>query len=95
MIGKGKAIAEFIDRITDLSADSAARDKAVLLERLQQDRPDATDIDGADVAYYAELVRKEQLAVDAQRVRTYFPFESVRQGLLEVTGRLFGLTGRR
>ncbi|HEX5969929.1 MAG TPA: peptidase M3, partial [Intrasporangium sp.] len=26
MIGKGKAIAEFIDRITDLSADSAARD---------------------------------------------------------------------
>ena len=74
MIGKGTAIAEFIDRITDLSADSAARDKAVLLERLQQDRPDATDIDGADVAYYAELVRKEQLAVDAQRVRTYFPF---------------------
>ena len=91
MIGKGTAIAEFIDRITVLSADSAARDKAVLLQRLQQDRPDATDIDGADVAYYAELVRKEQLAVDAQRVRTYFPFESVRRGLLEVTGRLFGL----
>ncbi|WP_353509738.1 M3 family metallopeptidase [Intrasporangium sp.] len=91
MIGKGTAIAEFIDRITVLSADSAARDKAVLLRRLQQDRPDATDIDGADVAYYAELVRKEQLAVDAQRVRTYFPFESVRRGLLDVTGRLFGL----
>ncbi|MDV3221516.1 M3 family metallopeptidase [Intrasporangium sp.] len=91
MIGTGKAIAEFVDRITELSGDRAARDKAVLLDRLRQDRPDATDIDGADTAYYAELVRKEQLAVDAQRVRTYFPFEAVRQGLLDVTGRLFGL----
>lgn len=91
MIGSGDAIGVFIDRITELSAASAERDKAVLLERLRQDRPDATDIDGADVSYYAELVRKEDLAVDAQRVRTYFPFESVRQGLLDVTGRLFGL----
>ncbi|GAB2757821.1 M3 family metallopeptidase [Terrabacter koreensis] len=91
MIGNGKAIGEFIDRITELSTASAERDKAVLLERLRQDRPGATDIDGADTAYYAELVRKEQLAVDAQRVRTYFSFEAVRQGLLDVTGRLFGL----
>lgn len=91
MIGSGKAIGEFIDRIAELSTASAERDKAVLLERLRQDRPEATDIDGADTSYYAELVRKEQLAVDAQQVRTYFPFESVRQGLLDVTGRLFGL----
>ncbi|EWT05351.1 peptidase M3 [Intrasporangium chromatireducens Q5-1] len=91
MIGAGQAIGEFIDRITALSGERAERDKAVLLERLQQDRPDATDIDGADATYYAELVRKEQHAVDAQRVRTYFPFEAVRQGLLDVTGRLFGL----
>jgi thimet oligopeptidase len=91
MIGSGKAIGEFIDRITELSTASAERDKAVLLERLKQDLPDATDIDGADSSYYAELVRKEQLAVDAQQVRTYFPFEAVRQGLLDVTGRLFGL----
>ncbi|MEW1954149.1 M3 family metallopeptidase [Terrabacter sp. NPDC080008] len=91
MIRTGPAIAEFIDRITDLSTASAERDKKVLLERLRRDRPDATDIDGADVPYYSELVRKEDLAVDAQRVRTYFPFEAVRQGLLDVTGRLFGL----
>ncbi len=91
MIGNGTAIGEFIDRITELSTASAERDKAVLLARLRQDRPDATDIDGADVSFYAELVRKEQLAVDAQRVRTYFPFEAVRQVLLDVTGRLFGL----
>jgi thimet oligopeptidase len=91
MIGNGKAIAEFVDRITELSTDRALLDKQVLLDRLRQDRPDASDIDGADVAYYEELVRKEQHAVDAQQVRVYFEFERVRQGLLDVTGRLFGL----
>ena len=41
--------------------------------------------------YYLELVRREQHDVDAQEVRRYFSFERVRQGLLDVTGRLFGL----
>ena len=36
-------------------------------------------------------MRKEQHDVDSQLVRTYFPFDKVHQGLLDVTGRLFGL----
>ncbi|WP_308492055.1 M3 family metallopeptidase [Microbacterium terrisoli] len=95
MIGDGGAIGTFIDRISDAAADSALRDKAVLVRRLQQDVPEATDIDAVDVPYYSELVRKEQFAVDAQRIRTFFAFEKVRQGLLDVTGRLFGLTWQR
>ncbi|WP_446665483.1 M3 family metallopeptidase [Flexivirga sp. B27] len=89
MIGNASAIGEFIDKITAAAADRAQRDKAVLLKRLQQDVPEATDISSADLTYYSELVRKEQYAVDAQQVRTYFSFAKVRQGLLDVTGRLF------
>ena len=37
-------------------------------------------------------LRREQHDVDAQEVRRYFDFDRVRQGLLDVTGRLFGLT---
>jgi thimet oligopeptidase len=95
MIGDGRAIGGFIDKIADAAADAAQRDKAVLLERLRQDVPDATDIDAADLSYYSELVRKEQFAVDAQLTRTFFAFEKVRQGLLDVTGRLFGLSWQR
>ena len=91
MIKKGPAIPEFIDRIADAAAEPARRDLDVLLARYRQDVPDATTIDAADASYYEELVRKEQLQVDAQRVRTYFDFAKVRGGLLEVTGRLFGL----
>lgn len=92
MIGNASAIGEFIDKITSAAADSAQRDKAILLQRLQQDVPQATDISSPDLSYYSELVRKEQYAVDAQQVRTYFAFEKVRQGLLDVTARLFGIS---
>jgi len=91
MIEKGPAIPEFIERIAQAAQGPMERDLAAMMERYRQDVPGADSIDGADSAYYDELVRKEQHDVDSQLVRTYFPFEKVRQGLLEVTGKLFGL----
>ncbi len=91
MIGKGDAILEFVDQITDAARASALRDHDVLLARLQQDHPEVTSVDSTDKACYAELIRKERFDVDAQQVREYFDFAKVRAGLLEVTGRLLGL----
>lgn len=94
MIGTGTAIREFIDKIADAAQESALRDKEVLLTRLHADHPEVAELTSVDIAYYAELVRKERFDVDAQQVRTYFDFGKVRQGLLDVTGRLFGLAWR-
>jgi len=91
MIEKGPAIPEFIDRIAQAAQGPMERDLGVVLERFRRDVPDAEAIDTADSVYYEELVRKEQHDVDSQLVRTYFPAERVKQGLLDVTGRLFGL----
>jgi thimet oligopeptidase len=91
MIKTGPAIPEFIDRIAAAAEEPMRRDLEVLLERYRQDVPDATVIDSADSAYYMEQVRKERFEVDSQLVRTYFDFSKVRAGLLDVTGRLFGI----
>jgi thimet oligopeptidase len=91
MIGKGSAIPEFIDRIADAADGPGRRDMAVLLARLQQDHPEATTVDGTDASFYGEVIRRENFDVDAQQVRTYFDFAKVRAGLLDVTGRLFGI----
>jgi thimet oligopeptidase len=91
MIGRGPAIPEFIDRIAEVAEEPMRRDLDLLLERFRRDVPDATAITTADSIYYEELVRRERHDVDAQRVRTYFDFARVRQGLLDVTGRLLGL----
>lgn len=92
MIKKGAAIPEFIDRIAEAADAPMRRDLGLLLERYRRDLPGAAAIDTADSLYYEELVRRERHDVDAQRVRTYFEFARVREGLLEVTARLFGLT---
>jgi thimet oligopeptidase len=94
MIGTGEAIGDFIDRIVAAADEPGRRDRQMLLERLREDNPDATGIDRADAMYYAELVRRERYGVDAQETRRYFDFAKVRRGLLDVTGRLFGLDYR-
>ena len=95
MIGSGPAIPEFIDRIAAAAEEPMQRDLAVLLERYRRDVPGAETIPAADASYYSELVRRERYDVDSQQVRTYFDFATVRRGLLEVTGRLFGAALRR
>jgi hypothetical protein len=82
MIKEGGAIPVFIEKIADAALESGVRDREVVLARMRADVPDATAIDSADLAYYANLVSKEQLEVDAQLVRTYLDFTKVRAGLL-------------
>ncbi|WP_246456225.1 M3 family metallopeptidase [Nocardioides mesophilus] len=91
MIGKGSAIPEFIDKISEAAQEPARRDMAVLLERVRQDHPEVEVADSTDGTFYSEVLRRENFDVDAQQVRTYFDFAKVRRGLLEVTGRLFGV----
>ena len=94
MIGAGDAIAEFIDRITELSTSTAQADVAALLARAQQDDPSLTEIIAGDTEYYSEIIRREQYDVDAQQVRRYFEFARVRDGVMAVTARLFGIEYR-
>ncbi|MBO0844658.1 MAG: Zn-dependent oligopeptidase [Nocardioides sp.] len=92
MIETGDAIGTFIEKISKAAEASAIRDRDIMLERIRQDRPDAEVLDAADANYYLDTVRRERHDVDSQEVRRYFTFDKVRQVLLDVTGRLFGLT---
>ena len=49
---------------------------------------------GVGASYYSELVRKASYDFDSQAVRPYFPFDRVKQGVLDVTSQLFGVTYR-
>ena len=94
MVGSAAKASEFIDRIVAASGPKAEREYDVLLKRKQQDVPGATVVNAWESAYYAELVRKASYNFDSQSVRPYFPFDRVKQGLLDVTSRLFGVTYR-
>ncbi|MFC9438298.1 M3 family metallopeptidase [Nocardia sp. NPDC057030] len=93
MVGTGAAITEFIERISVAAAAAGRRDLDAVLARRRADDPAGT-ADRSEISYYTELIRREQFDVDAREVRRYFDFTRVRAGLLEVTGRLFGLEYR-
>jgi thimet oligopeptidase len=93
MIGSGAEIEKFIDRIAAEALEPGRRDLAVLEARGAQEGIDRIDV--ANWRYCFEAVKREQYGVDGQEVRRYFDFAKVHQGLLDVTGRLFGLTYER
>jgi Zn-dependent oligopeptidase len=93
MIGSGAEIEKFVDGIAGASQSAGRRDLAVLEERAAEEGIERIDL--ASWRYCFEAVRREQYGVDAQQVRRYFEFAKVHEGLLEVTGRLFGLAYER
>jgi thimet oligopeptidase len=94
MSGSAKASSDFIDRVVAASGAKAARDYSEILKRKQQDVPGATGVNAWENTYYAELVRKASYDFDSQSMRVYFPFDRVRQGVFDVTTRLYGVTYR-
>lgn len=94
MVGSGKNAADFIDRVAEASKEKAAREYQILLKRKQRDVPAATVINAWESTYYSEVLRKSDYNFDSQAVRPYFPYDRVKQGLLDVTSKLFGVTYR-
>jgi thimet oligopeptidase len=91
MLNSSQGVADFIDEISALARVAGVRDRELLLGALRKDRPEVDTLNDADKPYYAERLRRETYGVDAQQVRSYFDFDRVLAGILDVTGRLFGL----
>ncbi len=89
MIGDAAAIGEFIDTIAAEALPAGEREMAVMRARAAMDGVAVIDV--SNWRHYHELIKREQYGVDAHEVRRYFAFRKVHDGLLDITGRLFGL----
>lgn len=92
MIKTPERVQSFIDRITKIARPRADLEYNILLERLREIDPEATFVGDWQKMYLQELIKKERFEVDAQKVRQYFPYEAVRQGIFDLTETLFGVT---
>ncbi|RKG80571.1 peptidase M3 [Corallococcus exercitus] len=92
MVRTADAASTFIRKIADASEERMKRDYAVLLERKRKDDPKADKVNPWDSGYLDDRVKAEQYAFDSQTVRPYFEYTRVKQGVLELTARLFGVT---
>lgn len=94
MIATDEAAREFVERIAAIALERGHRDYAELLDRKRQDDPGASEVYDWEKDYYDERVKAERYRFDSQEARAYFPYERVKQGVLDVTAQLFGVEFR-
>lgn len=95
MIETSANAADFVAEIVAASGGRAAEEYNELLARKRQDVPEASVVNSWESTYYSELLRKTEYNFDSQSVRPFFQFDRVKQGVLDVTAKLFGVEFRR
>lgn len=68
------------------------KQEAVEMKVLAEQDGITEDLKVYDWFYYAEMLRKERYAIDAEQVREYFPIDQVTNGLFDVVNKLWGVT---
>ena len=95
MIGSAGAARDFVEKITAASEKRMRADYATLLAKKRKDSPDATTVEDWERMYYEDRVQAEDYQFDAQAVRPWFEYSRVKQGLFDVTAKMFGLRYER
>jgi oligopeptidase A len=78
-------VLQFLRRLSRLCRPAAQREFAELESFA------GTSLAAWDVAFYAERLKRERLAVSEEELRPYFPLPRVLQGLFAVAQRLYGI----
>ena len=95
MIETSKNASDFIQRLRETTFLRAQDEYALYVKRKQQDDPSATQVNRWEMSYYGRLIRKRDFDFDPQEARVYFPYDQVKQGILDVTATMFGITFKR
>lgn len=94
MIRSEKNAQQFIDKIAAATLERSKAEYAELLAEQRQLQPEATEVGDWQQGYLMGLVKKRKFNFDAQALRPYLHYHKVRDGLLGLTGKLFGVTFR-
>jgi thimet oligopeptidase len=95
MIGGTAQAAAFVERIAQAAGPRMARDHEDLLARKRRDLPGAERVDPWDAAFYSEKIKAERFGADSRAARPYLEYGAVKDGVLALTSRLFGVSYRR
>ena len=92
MAKDSQTVRKFYDEIIPLVAQKAKDDYALFQNaKREYTKNSTTALYPWDYGFYKNYLLRTKYAVDSQKVAEYFPMESVVQGLIDVTGRLFGI----
>lgn len=91
MVKTARAAADFITQGEKATRARAEADMALLVERKKKDVPGATAVEPWEHQFYEDRVKAEKFGFDSQAMRPYFEYGRVKQGVMDVTAKLFGV----
>ena len=96
MAGDPQTVDTFLSSIMAPAVEKAKEEIADMQLVMDEDikaglLPEGSVIEPWDWAYYTEKVRKAKYALDEEQTKPYFQMENVRQGVFDLTTKLFGL----
>ncbi len=89
MIGSAESAANFIERVNEIARPRSNEDYQILLDRLKEDDPDATEVGDWQKTYLEELIKNEVHQLDSQEIRQYFSYRKVRDGIFGLVETMF------
>lgn len=91
MAGTPLKVLSFLNRLKRGLRPAAQKEREALLEMKRREVPGSAKVEPWESAYYANQLRQERFAFDADQVRQYFPVDRVVSGTLEVYQELLGV----
>jgi len=82
---------DFMKKIWEPALVVAKNEAKELQSMMSRELGTGAKLEAWDWRYYAEKLRKEKYDLDDEQLRPYFKLENVRDGIFELTKRLFGL----
>jgi thimet oligopeptidase len=95
MIGSAEQVEAFIDKVSRAAQGAMERDLAALLKWKRRTDPGADKVNAWENGYLSTQLRNAEYSYDEQEAREYFAYDKVRDGLFEITGKLFGVRYRK
>ncbi len=86
---------QLIERVIAASTAPAKKEFQEIMEIKKKSDPKATGIFPYEYNYLLQQLKKEKLNFDPQEIRNYLEFSKVKQAVLDITGRLFGLNYKK
>ncbi len=92
MVGTPEQLERFLVEIEAIARPAAMAEFAMLLEEKRLDDPSATTVGEWEQLYYTNRVKTKRFRFDAQEVRPYLEYQTVRQAILDLNAELFNMT---
>ena len=93
MVATEQNAADFIEKITTAAQAGSRRDYEELLAyKKEKEDPKAASVNAWDVAHLNRGAKIEKFGYDSQVMRPYFEYSRVLQGILDISGQMYGIT---